>query len=69
MTDTALLKQVIHDSGLKLDYIANSIGISRQSLSKKINNVTSFNQYEIFKLCEILNITNAKMKEKIFLLP
>lgn len=69
MTDTALLKQIIHDSGLKLDYIANSIGISRQSLSKKINNVANFNQYEIFKICEVLNITSAKLKEKIFLLP
>lgn len=66
MTNTELLKKVIEESGLKIGFIANYVGISRQLLWKKINNLTPFNQYEIDKLCDILKITSLKRKESIF---
>lgn len=66
MTNTTLLKKVIEDSGLKIGFIASFVGISRQLLWKKINNLTPFNQYEIDKMCEVLNITSLKQKEAIF---
>lgn len=67
MTNTALLRQRIKDSGLKLQYIADYIGISRVSLTMKIENVSEFRQTEIKKLCEILRIETAEEKTLIFL--
>ena len=66
MTDTKLLKELIDKSGLKIGFIADFVGISRQSLWNKINNVSPFNQYEIDRLCEVLKITSLKQKESIF---
>lgn len=66
MTDTRLLKRKIKESGLKLGFIAEFIGISRQVLWKKINNKSPFNQFEIEKACAILKIKGLKEKEAIF---
>ena len=66
MTNTNLLKLKIRDSGLKLFNILQKMGISRQTLWKKINNKVAFDQYEIEKLCVILNITDLYEKERIF---
>lgn len=66
MTDTTKLSQIIDESGLKMAYIAQNIGISGYSLSKKINNVTEFKTSEIKKLCKLLNITSLKAKDDIF---
>jgi hypothetical protein len=66
VTDTKLLKELIDKSGLKIGFIADFVGISRQSLWNKINNVSPFNQYEIDRLCEVLKITSLKQKESIF---
>lgn len=66
MTNVYLLKKRIDASGLKIGYIANQLGISRQLLWKKINNITQFNQYEIDKLCTILKIETLEEKESIF---
>ena len=37
MTNTELLKDKIHESGLKYGYIADKLGISRTSLYLKVN--------------------------------
>ena len=66
MTNTGLLKEKIDKSGLKIGFIAEFVGISRQLLWKKVNNLTPFNQYEIDKMCEVLRITSLKEKEAIF---
>lgn len=66
VTNSDLLKQVIDESGLKIGFIASFVGISRQLLWKKVNNLTPFNQYEIDKLCEVLKITSLRQKEAIF---
>ena len=66
MTNTNLLKEKIENSGLKIGFIADFVGISRQLLWKKINNLTPFNQYEIDKMCEVLRINSLKEKESIF---
>ena len=66
MTNSDLLKQVIEESGLKIGFIASFVGISRQLLWKKVNNLTPFNQYEIDKMCEVLKITSLRQKESIF---
>lgn len=66
MTNTDLLKRNIEKSGLKIGFIAEFVGISRQLLWKKINNQSPFNQYEIDKLCEVLKITALRDKEAVF---
>ena len=66
MTNTKLLKKTIDESGLKIGFIADCVGISRQLLWRKINNLSSFNQYEIDNICKVLRITNLKLKESIF---
>ena len=66
MTDTAELRQVIKDSGLKLEFIAQKLGLTRFGLQKKIENITEFKASEILELCEILNITSLRRREQIF---
>lgn len=66
MTNTVLLKEKVDKSGLKVSFIADFVGISRQLLWKKVNNLTPFNQYEIDKMCEVLKITSLREKEAIF---
>lgn len=66
MTNTALLKKKIENSGLKIGFIADSVGISRQQFWKKVNNIVPFNQYEIENLCKVLRITSLREKEEIF---
>jgi hypothetical protein len=66
MTNTELLKKEILESGLKIGFIADYVGISRQLLWKKVNNLTPFNQYEIDRMCDVLKITSLKKKEAIF---
>ena len=50
MTNTRLLRQRIKESGLKLQYIADYLGISRVTLTMKIENQSDFRQNEIRKL-------------------
>lgn len=66
MTDTNELRKRIKDSGLKLEYIAAQLGISRFTLSKKIENETEFKTSEVQKMCEVLNIVEPSDKEAIF---
>ena len=66
MTNSEMLIELIERSGLKKSYIADKVGFSRTTFSKKIKNIVPFNQYEIECLCEILNISDLKVKEAVF---
>lgn len=66
MTNIFLLNKIINDKGVKKCFIAEKMGISRQSLNQKLKGESAFNQYEIKSICEILGIDDAKDKEKIF---
>ena len=66
MTNTEMLNNLIEKLGLKKSYIAKQVGFSRATFSKKINNKVAFNQYEIERLCEALNIQDLETKEAIF---
>ena len=66
MTDTNKLNELINNSGYKKRWISEQIGLSRYGLSLKINNKNQFTAAEIQKLCEILNIDNLEIKDKIF---
>lgn len=66
MTNTTLLKELIAKKGLKLKYVADYLGLSAYGLSKKINNKQEFKASEVNALCELLNIKDLELKEKIF---
>ena len=66
MTNSKLLKDKIRESGLKMTFIAQFVGISRGALYNKINNLRPFTQYEIAKMCLVLRITELEDKEAIF---
>lgn len=66
MTNTDLLKEVIEKSGLKLGYLADKCGITRQALSNKITNRNIFTAEEIAVLCQELKINSLTEKERIF---
>lgn len=66
MTNTELLMKYIKDSGLKLQYIAEKMGISRSSLNNKICNRTEFRIGEVESLCAILGISSIAERHKVF---
>ena len=66
MTDTEALREIIKNSGLKFEYIAKCLEITRFSLTKKIENVTEFKASEVQKMCDVLQIGDPKVKEAIF---
>ena len=65
MTNTALLRNKINESGYKISFVAKQVGITYQGLLKKINNETEFKANEIQALCNLLKICMEE-KEKIF---
>jgi len=65
LTNTDLLKEILSDSGYKLAYVANKLGITYQGFLNKINNESEFKASEIQTLKELLNLTN-KERDKIF---
>ena len=56
--NTKLLQQEIKDSGLKMGFIAEKLGRSRQALSDKIQGKTEFLPSEIRILCELLHLSD-----------
>lgn len=65
MVKTELLREAIDRSGLKIQFLADSIGISRQSLSSKIDGVYDFKLKEAIKLAKLLGLT-ASERSNIF---
>lgn len=65
MTDTLEIKKIIRMKGFTLDTLSKKIGISRTSLSYKINNVVEFNAQEIKHIQKILELSNEQ-RDHIF---
>lgn len=66
MTDTELLNSYIKKSGIKKSKIAEMLGISQASLSKKIHNRCEFKQGEIKALFMLLDVDDNAERDKIF---
>ena len=66
MTDTVLLKEKINESGKRLNFLAEKCGLSRQSLSYKINGQREFTADEIKILSHEIGISN-EIRDHIFL--
>lgn len=68
MTNTRLLEQKIKDSGLKLTYIADRLGVVWITLRRKLDGENEFKQSEIVVLKDLLQLTDEDTKA-IFLAP
>lgn len=63
--DSALLNEYIQKSGLKIGFIVETLGISRQVFDKKRKGDVPFRAPEVYVLCDLLNIPEA-IRPKIF---
>lgn len=63
--DEKLLEEKIIISGLKIDFICETLGISPQAFIKKRKGITPFRVAEVFVLCVLLNIAPEE-RAKIF---
>lgn len=64
--DSDKLEKKISESGVKIDYICENLGITRQGFIKKRRGITPFKASEVYVLCDILRINTLDEKEKIF---
>lgn len=60
MTNTELLREKIEQSGYKLRFIAEKLGITYQGLLNKINNRSEFRAKEIQVLYNLLSLTEEE---------
>lgn len=65
--DTELLDDYIENSGLRISYLCETLGISRQAFDKKRKGLISFRASEVYVLCDLLRIP-PDMKKIIFCL-
>lgn len=66
MGDVKHLEKVIEDSGKKKGYLAEKIGVTRQTFTKKCKEPETFTNLQVSILCEELNITKLTDRVKIF---
>lgn len=67
MTNTEKLRELIDKSGLKFEYVAEQIGLTRFGLYKKLETGSEFKPSQIATLCELLKIEDDLRKD-IFLI-
>ena len=65
--NSELLDKKIEESGLKVSFIIDKLGISNNGFYKKKNGVTPFRASEVYVLCDLLKITDENEKKLIFL--
>lgn len=64
--DVTLLDQAIENSGLKIGYIVDALGITRQAFDRKRKGLNAFRKSEVYVMCDLLKITDNDLKTKIF---
>lgn len=65
MTNTEVLREKIQESGLKLIYIADKLGIDPRTLALKMNGKYEFKQSEIAVMTDLIRLT-AEERDRIF---
>lgn len=66
MGNPLYLEEAITASGKKKGYLADRLGMTRQTFSKKIQDPSSFTNLQTEILCDELSITKLSDKQKIF---
>lgn len=64
--NSELLQKKIRESGFKLGYISSELNLSPYGFNRKLRNESEFKVSEMFKLCEILKLSD-KERTDIFL--
>lgn len=57
MVDIKKLRDVIQDSGVKKKHIAETIGVSEQTLRSRLYGDSVFKEREIYALADLLRLT------------
>jgi cyanate lyase len=57
MTDLGLLNAKIRESGIKLNWIEEALGLSYMGLKRKLTGETEFKVSEANKIAEVLNLS------------
>ena len=66
MGNPQYLDEFIVASGKKKGYLADRVGVTRQTFTKKCKNPSSFTNLQANILCEELNVTKLSDRQKIF---
>ncbi len=66
MGNAQYLDEMIVASGKKKGYLADALGVSRQTFAKKSKNPSSFTNLQTDILCRELNIVKLTDRQKIF---
>ncbi|MBQ3318162.1 MAG: helix-turn-helix transcriptional regulator [Spirochaetales bacterium] len=66
MSNRKRLAEIIQSKGLKLEFVAKSIGISVGSMSNKMNGKTDFKLPEVQKLMELLGLSISEAYDIFF---
>lgn len=66
MVDRYMLEKVLKDSGLKRDYIAEQLGITRYSLLRKVKGDSEFTASELAALKNVLRLTQGSFRRIFF---
>lgn len=66
MVDTNKLKQKIKEKGLKFGYLAQLLGISENTFTKKMKGIVDFKATELKILRDVLELTNEELDSVFF---
>ena len=66
VVNTEALTEILEKSGLKREYIAQRLGITRQTLTAKIAGDSEFSVSEVRALCDVLSIKKLRDIDQIF---
>lgn len=66
MTNSNELRRVIQESGLKLQFLAKELGLSRYGFQKKLDGKSEFKASEIERLCQLLRLEDLQIRQNIF---
>lgn len=66
MTNSECLRKKVEDSGITFTFLAEKIGITRESLYKKMRNETEFKASEISSVAQVLRLSQKEINEIFF---
>lgn len=66
MTNGKLLKEIAKAKQITLQELADALGITRQGLSKKIENRSEFRVSEVSKISDLLGLSEQQKREIFF---
>ena len=66
MVNTPLLEEKIEQSGLRVGFIIEKLGLSRNGFDKKKKGRTPFRIAEIYVLCDLLKLSDEDKSDIFF---